>query len=520
MPSSILPAERGRPARRVLGAEARPVHELPRWTLYATAPLVVLASFSKLTHWSVFSALSGVALAVALVASLFFFAWLEERTFDALRTKSLPTRIAMGIVTPIVGLVVMFVVGGVLGGALGFLGGGLLAPVFIAGGLWYVGSAIGSFVILLIDVVVSALVQSFRARITAAILCLIGVAFAIALGTTVLVVALEDSVRTSSIISSLNVQGGAEAHAKIASSLEMLARHPILVACGVYGLALLIALPAVISASRKLAEAVMDRIHPLSAAFDAVARGERDVALEEAGSRDFVQVSRRFNKMVDALALGEQMERAFGSYVSSRLLDRIRAQHGEAQIPASLREASVFFADIRGFTSMSERLAPDAMVALLNRYFERVVALVDEHEGYLNKFIGDAVVVVFNGPVEQPAHAEMATRCAIALQELVARMNAEGAFPEVGELHVGVGVSTGPMVCGNVGSLKQMEYTVIGDTVNLSARLTSHAGPGEVWISERTAQALPDSIPRTALAPISVKGKAAPVTPFRAWPAA
>ena len=519
MPSTTLAAESTTiQRRRVLGADARPVRPLPRWTLYASAPLVALSIAAKLVHASVVQSLANAALVVALVASVFFFAWLEERCFDALRRSRIATRLAIGALMPLVGAVAIVGASGVVGAALSSIGGAMWAPVLVTGGLWFAGAAIGSFVILLIDLVVSALVRSFLARVTAAILCLIGVAFGIALGTTILVVALEDSVRSSTLLNALRVDGDPATRAQIATLFDNFAHHPLLVASAVYGIAMLVALPAVISASRQLAEAVMDRIHPLSAAFDAVARGERDVALEEAGSADFVQVSQRFNRMVDALTLGERMERAFGSYVSGRLLDRIRAQHGEAQIPASLRDASVFFADIRGFTSMSERLAPDAMVALLNRYFERVVARVDEHEGYLNKFIGDAVVVVFNGPVEQPTHAEMATRCAVALQQLVAKMNAEGAFPEVDALNIGVGVSSGPMVCGNVGSIKQMEYTVIGDTVNLAARLTSHAGAGEVWISERTAKALPETIAREPLAPIGVKGKAAPVTPYRAWP--
>jgi adenylate cyclase len=219
--------------------------------------------------------------------------------------------------------------------------------------------------------------------------------------------------------------------------------------------------------------------------------------------------------MVTALERSERMERAFGVYVSGQVLELIRAQHGEAAIPAALRDASVFFADIRGFTSLSERLSPEAVVGFLNRYFARVVQVVDRHQGYLNKFIGDAVVVVFNGPMDQPDHATRAMRCALELQAEVRAMNEAKAFPELGELRVGVGIATGPMVCGNIGSPTQMEYTVIGDTVNLSARLTSHAGAAEVWASEATVAKLPEDLQATALEPIKVKGKEKPVTPFR-----
>ncbi|MBX3196921.1 MAG: hypothetical protein KF894_02090 [Labilithrix sp.] len=515
LPSSP-PGAVARPVR-VLGPEARPVRKLPVWTLLAAAPVAVLAGAAQVVPALEVGA--QLALVVALVSVCVLASWTEERIYHACARRALALRLVVGGALPVLAPFVGLVVGVLVELAFKFAGARAWAvPLFGIGGLWLSGCALGSLVVLLIDAVVSALIKSFRARISVAILCLLGVAFVLLLGATVGIVALHDAVQTGAITSHIRVEGP-RATAEVTAFLEQMRAHPILVALSVYGLTAVVALPSVVSASGKLAEGVMDRIHPLNAAFDAVARGDRDVHLAEGGSEDFVQVSRRFNQMVDALKLGEQMERAFGTYVSTRLLDRIRSQHGEAQIPAQLRDASVFFADIRGFTSMSERLAPDAMVALLNRYFERVVALVDEHEGYLNKFIGDAVVVVWNGPVEQPRHAEKATACAIALQKLVAKMNDAAAFPEIGRLEIGIGVSSGPMVSCNIGSSQQMEYTVIGDTVNLAARLTSKAGPGEVWISERTAQALPADVPRVALEPFKVKGKDEPVHASLAWPA-
>ncbi len=126
-----------------------------------------------------------------------------------------------------------------------------------------------------------------------------------------------------------------------------------------------------------------------------------------------------------------------------------------------------------------------------------------------------ALVVVFNGPLDQVDHAERAVRYALALQAEVAQINAEGVLPEIGALRIGVGIATGPMVCGNVGGPTQMEYTVIGETVNLSARLTSMAGPGEVWVSEATAKAAP-SFTYTLLPEVKLKGKEKSVAPLRA----
>ena len=242
------------------------------------------------------------------------------------------------------------------------------------------------------------------------------------------------------------------------------------------------------------------------------------VHLEEAGGDQFFSLAVSFNQMVDKLYLGQRIERAFGQYVSKEVLDRIRAQRGAVRLPAELRTASVFFADIRGFTPISEKLPPELVVDLLNRYLEQVVPVVEKFQGFLNKFIGDAVAVVFNGPIDQPDHAARAASCGIALQQLIAELNAQSFFAEVGQLQVGIGVATGPMLCGNIGTKSRLEYTVIGDTVNLASRMTGHAKGGDVWVSEATAALLPASISAVASTPIKFKGKDNSIIPYCVWP--
>jgi len=263
---------------------------------------------------------------------------------------------------------------------------------------------------------------------------------------------------------------------------------------------------------------VMERIYPLIRAFGDLADGERGIRVEEGGSTEFIELSSQFNRMVARLGKAEHMERAFGRYVNTQVFKRIEAQHGEVTLPGSIREASVFFADIRGFTTMSEHLPAEAVVELLNVFFARAVDVVDAHEGYLNKFLGDALMVVFNGPFDQPDHCSRAVRCAIALQETVNGMNAEKAFPHVGTLAVGIAVVSGRMVCGNVGSIKQMEYTVIGDAVNTASRLAAEARGGEVWMTRAMAEQLSTEVSTRPLPPLNVRGKDEPVD-VAAWPA-
>ncbi|OGQ25999.1 MAG: hypothetical protein A2138_25040 [Deltaproteobacteria bacterium RBG_16_71_12] len=392
--------------------------------------------------------------------------------------------------------------------------------------LWWGGAVTGSLPVLLIDVVVSALVPGFRRRVQLAVLSLLGLLFAVAAALSATVVEGLAQLRSRTLdptIFNVTIDDRKLSGEQVVELADRALEHPALVVLGALGVALVFGLPALWSATGKLADAVMERINPLSQAFDEVARGHRDVRVEEGGSTELAEMNRRFNAMLDALTLAERMERAFGVYVSQHVLERIRAQHGDGNIPPSLREATVFFADIRGFTSMSERLSPAGVVAVLNRYFARVVPVIERHGGYLNKFVGDAVVVVFNGPMDQPDHAERATRCALDVQREVLAMNAERAFPELadigdGVLKVGVGVATGPMVCGNIGSVQQMEYTVIGDTVNLSSRLTGQAKAGDVVVSEATNGALPRELAGEAMEPVMVKGKEQPVRPFRLRP--
>jgi class 3 adenylate cyclase len=494
--------------------------------------LVVPVAESGPAFWVVAAAKTAALLAACSMAS-----WLEERLYTHASAWSRPRRLAAALALPVLSALGGAVSSGVVSLPFKLLGlDGTLPMALLAGGAWLTLAASGSLAVVVLDVVVSAVVRDFRSRILLAVLGLV------ALSTTLATLSALFASQLRTLLVGMSVQSsadGAGLHfgdaptASASGNLQFSLGHAastagrasvleeadvgalvVLLAC----MAGLMALPLLLSACGKLADAVMERLHPLQRAFALVTAGDLSVHVEEGGSEDFVQLSRAFNGMVGALSLAQRMDRAYGTYLGKQVADRIRAQHGEAALPASSRVTSVLFADIRGFTAMSEKLPPARVLDILNRYFERVVAAIDAHEGYLNKFIGDAVVVVFNAPLDQADHAPRAVRCAIAIQQEVAKLNAEGAFTEVGGLQVGIGIATGPVVAGNLGSQKQMEYTVIGDTVNLAARLTSKAPAGEVWVNEGNAAALPDDLPKTALPAFQVKGKTQWVTASRVWP--
>lgn len=178
------------------------------------------------------------------------------------------------------------------------------------------------------------------------------------------------------------------------------------------------------------------------------------------------------------------------------------------------RFATVLFADIRGFTAISENIQASEVLQLLNEYYETIVDIVFKYEGTLDKFIGDAMMVIWGAPINHTDDPSRAVRAALSIQTAMLRFNANRTRNGEQAIEVGIGISSGKLVAGYIGSSRTMSYSVIGDTVNTAARLCSAAKPNQVLISESTAHYLPDSIKMKALHPIQAKGKFNPVEVF------
>lgn len=534
--SGPVPAERSFDQPEVITPAARALPRFP-WWLWVAAGVALTLPFLAGAQADDPRGAHAVPLVWALPACVLVAAlgWrLERLAYLWLARRPLPARLKGTFGLLGVGLVAA----GLLGTAVYLLGGRFppfyaLAPVVTSLAYFFLSAAAGSALTVSSALAGSAIARRFRSRLILAVAPLLGVSIMLAAGVAIwaqgrsleLLEELERSHAHAADVPGARFLELAAGPGQLAALhtpaiLDLFRRRPGTTEAALFFAAALLFVPFLLSAVSKLADEVMERLEPLAIAFDALADGRRGVRVEVGGSTEFQHLGEHFNRMVEALSQAERMERAYGLYMSRQVADRIRAHHGEGLLPVSLREASVLFADIRGFTSMSERRSPEVVVDVLNRYFDRVVQLVNEHQGYLNKFIGDAVVVVFNGPIDQPDHAERGARFGIALQQMVAELNHQGAFPELPDgIGIGVGMATGPMVCGNVGGGGQYEYTVIGDTVNLAARLTSKAAAGEVWINAEAARSLPEEIPALPLEPIKVKGKTFAVVPYRVWPA-
>ncbi|MDA3792355.1 MAG: adenylate/guanylate cyclase domain-containing protein [Elusimicrobia bacterium] len=197
----------------------------------------------------------------------------------------------------------------------------------------------------------------------------------------------------------------------------------------------------------------------------------------------------------------------FQRYVSSSVVDVLIEDPGKIKLGGERKRLTVFFSDIRGFTSMSENLSAEEVVGVLNEYLTEMIDIIFKYNGTLDKFMGDAVMAIWGAPADQKNHAELALRAAWDMREELTSLQERWEREGKKSIAVGMGINTGDVVVGNMGSDQFADYTVIGDNVNLAARLEQNAGPGQLIISEATYEEVKDIARVNKLAPMKVKGK-------------
>ncbi len=205
----------------------------------------------------------------------------------------------------------------------------------------------------------------------------------------------------------------------------------------------------------------------------------------------------------------------FERYFAPNVAAEIAQQQAAIRLGGEKRPITVLFSDIRGFTTIAEQIGPDAIAALLTDYFTEMVEVIFEHGGTLDKFIGDALMALWGAPIAHEDDPGRALRAAVAMQRAAGTLNARWSLARRPRIDVGIGINYGEVFVGNIGSHRRLEYTVIGDPVNVAQRLSSLAGPGEILLSESFLKAVGEAIEVEHLPTMALKGKARMVEVYR-----
>jgi len=241
----------------------------------------------------------------------------------------------------------------------------------------------------------------------------------------------------------------------------------------------------------------------------AVAQGNLDFRLPVRSKDDLGRLTLAFNEMAEGLALKEKYRTILNIVADEKIAHQLI--HGNISLGGELREISVLFCDIRNFTAHTQNMPPEAVIEMLNEHMTRLTGVVKAHNGVLDKFVGDLLMAVFGAPLHHENDAENAARCALALTSARTELNLTSQH----QLAIGVGIATGTVVAGGMGSQDRMNYTVLGERVNLASRLCDSARAGEVLIDEATRAKLGARARCHPKGEVQLKGFDAPLQVFR-----
>lgn len=266
----------------------------------------------------------------------------------------------------------------------------------------------------------------------------------------------------------------------------------------------LVALLLAVVAGRALSRNLTQPVRALVDATGRVADGDYDAVVQTDSTDEMGTLAHAFNEMTRGLRVREQYRSVLSKVVSKDVAEEL--MRGEVELGGENREMSVLFADVRGFTSLTEGMEPQAVIVLLNECMEVLASAVDAEDGVVDKFIGDEVMAVFGAPVAQPDHALRAVSAAVRMRDGIEAMNDRRVARGEQRVGVGIGVASGMAVAGNMGSSDRMNYTVLGTTVNLASRLTGEASAGEIMISDSTLDGAGAACLVTKMGAVSLKG--------------
>lgn len=264
-------------------------------------------------------------------------------------------------------------------------------------------------------------------------------------------------------------------------------------------------------------KSIQGPINSLIGRMERVGKGDFDCRTVVLNNDEIGKLKANFNAMLDGLVEREQIKDTFGKFVSFEIAEKLM-NSGTLKLSGELINATILFSDIRDFTPLSEQMDPNSLINFLNHYFSYMVQPILDHGGVVNKFIGDAIMAIFTPAFSSEDPSNSALKAALSMRDALAKFNGLGVYPAIG---TGIGIHCGNLVAGNVGTHNRMEYTVIGDNVNIAARIESQTKlfQTDLLISENVRQQIEDGcFPGIDFIPcpsVKLKGKSQPILLFK-----
>jgi class 3 adenylate cyclase len=253
---------------------------------------------------------------------------------------------------------------------------------------------------------------------------------------------------------------------------------------------------------------------PITALTTGVARvaaGDLSQSLPVRSRDELGRLTRAFNEMLEGLRQRDFIRNTFGRYVSPEVARAVLESPEGLRLGGEKRQVSVLMSDLRGYTQFAERGDPAWVMEVLNGYLARMTDVVIAHGGTVNEFIGDAVFAIFGAPIAHPDHAERAAAAAIAMQTAMVEINEAHVARGLPRFEMGIGINTGEAVVGNIGSEQRAKYTVVGNAVNVAARVESSTVGGQIFVSAATYAEIRELAEVTGPVPVQVKGVSEPL---------
>ena len=297
------------------------------------------------------------------------------------------------------------------------------------------------------------------------------------------------------------------------AGMQMAVRNAVQAIVGATILIISLAIAMAFALGRRITQPIDELVD----ASHAISKGDYSFRFTEQRKDELGLLMEAFSEMAQGMLEKSQVKNALSRYVSPKVAREIFSNLDDIGLSGKRIEGTVVFADIKGFTQISEAIRPEDLVAILNRYFTLVTQACEINQGMVDKYMGDGVMLVFGAPEPDDDHAFNAVACALLIQKLIAHENSKRARQNLFPVQFRIGVNSGSMLAGNMGSSERMEYTVVGDTVNLASRLCGITNAGEIVISREMY--LRDDFSDRVLAgeyqSIRLRGISQPVSTYR-----